>query len=104
MSDLQRHAEWLEQALLTVEEERDAFAAENERLKAENRLLRRMLVRDQDEFVPDPCPLTAAEVERVRGREAALRRIAAWDFDVAGDCVAEAQALARRALGEVDDA
>ena len=35
--------------------------------------------------------------------ERALRTIEAWPFDFMGDCVADARALARKALEEADD-
>lgn len=36
--------------------------------------------------------------------ERALRTIEAWPFNIMGDCVADARALARKALEEADDA
>lgn len=45
------------------------------------------------------APALAAEVEALR---AALVRIAAWDFNINGDCVAEAQACARAALARAE--
>lgn len=41
-----------------------------------------------------------AEVERLRE---ALEYVAEWRFNIAGDCVADAQALARKVLAGGDD-
>jgi hypothetical protein len=41
-----------------------------------------------------------AEIDR---RDAALLRIAKWDFDIMGDCVADAQKVARETLKENAD-
>ena len=43
--------------------------------------------------------LLAGLVAEVRRLRAALERIEAWDFDIMGDCVADAQELAQKALG-----
>ena len=52
----------------------------------------------------------ADAIERIKELEAralrmerALRTIEAWPFNIMGDCVADARALARKALEEADD-
>lgn len=58
--------------------------------------LHRAHAADRDEW---QVQLTRAEARALR-MEGALRTIEAWPFDFMGDCVADARALARKALEE----
>ena len=58
--------------------------------------LHRAHAADRDEW---QVQLTRAEARALR-MEGALRTIEAWPFNIMGDCVADARALARKALEE----
>jgi len=63
-------------------------------------------IRDENCHAPlehSCCRELAALEARALRMERALRTIEAWPFNIMGDCVADARALARKALGADDE-